>query len=132
MGIRFPPEETPTENVVLTWKYPDGSVAFWLDDNPVLGMGGGGPRPQRGTPWREQPVQYDRRGQLDTMQPRWQSDMYGSRNPVPMLLGTGGWALFIAAPWGQIDLRQPDRGVFLPWVPTEQDRQAQNRPQGGD
>jgi alpha-glucosidase/alpha-D-xyloside xylohydrolase len=105
----------------------DGSVAFWVDDNPVLGMGGGGPRPERGTPWREQPVQFDRRGQLDTMQPRWQSDMYGSRNPVPMLLGTGGWALFIAAPWGQIDLRQPDRGVFLPWVPTEQDRLPQTR-----
>jgi alpha-glucosidase/alpha-D-xyloside xylohydrolase len=106
---------------------PDGSFSFWLDDNPVLGLGGGGPRPDRATPWRQQPVQYDRRGQLDTMQPRWQSDMYGSRNPVPMLLGTGGWALFVGAPWGQIDLRQPDRGVFLPWVPTEQDRQPQNR-----
>ena len=30
------------------------------------------------------------------MEPRWQADMYGSRNPVAMLLGTGGWGLFVA------------------------------------
>jgi alpha-glucosidase/alpha-D-xyloside xylohydrolase len=106
---------------------PDGSFSFALDENPVLGMGGGGPRPERDTPWRQQPVQYDRRGQLDTMQPRWQSDMYGSRNPVPMLVGTAGWALFVGAPWGQVDLRKPDRGVFLPWVPTQQDKEPQDR-----
>src|SRR5690606_3291061 len=60
----------------------DGTLTFALDDQPVLGMGGGGPRPERGTSFREQPVQFDRRGALDTMEPRWQSDMYGSRNPV--------------------------------------------------
>ena len=74
----------------------DGNLSFKLDEQPVLGMGEGGPRPERGTPWREQPVQFDRRGALDTMEPRWQSDMYGSRNPVAMLLGTGGWGLFVA------------------------------------
>src|SRR3990170_4165799 len=58
----------------------DGNLSFKLDDQPVLGMGGGGPRPAPGRPWREQPVQFDRRGQLDAMEPRWQSDMYGSRN----------------------------------------------------
>ena len=96
----------------------DGSVAFRLDDQPVLGMGEGGPRPSRGTPWREQPVQFDRRGGLDTMEPRWQSDMYGSRNPVAMLFGTSGWGLFVAAPWVQVDLRDASRGLFLPWKPT--------------
>ena len=89
-------------------------------------MGEGGPRPEKGKPWREQPVQFDRRGQLDTMQPRWQADMYGSRNPVAMLLGTGGWGLFVATPWGQVDLRNADRGVFMPWKPSDAERVPQN------
>src|SRR5262249_43735215 len=61
---------------------PDGSLSFALDGQPVLGMGEGGPLPAPGSPWRSQAVQFDRRGQLDSMQPRWQSDMYGSRNPA--------------------------------------------------
>ena len=81
-------------------------------------MGEGGPRPEKGQNWREQRVQFDRRGALDTMEPRWQSDMYGSRNPVAMLLGTGGWGMFVATPWGQVDLRDANRGVFLPFKPT--------------
>jgi alpha-glucosidase/alpha-D-xyloside xylohydrolase len=103
----------------------DGTLSFKLDEHPVLGMGEGGPRPQPGTPWRQQAVQFDRRGQLDTMQPRWQADMYGSRNPVAMLIGTGGWGMFVAAPWGQIDLRRTDRGRFLPWTPTDAERAPQ-------
>jgi alpha-glucosidase/alpha-D-xyloside xylohydrolase len=70
-------------------------------------------------------VQFDRRGQLDPMQPRWQADMYGSRNPAAMLLGTSGWGLFVAAPWGQIDLRDAARAHFLPWQPTDADRAPQ-------
>ncbi len=102
-----------------------GNLSFKLDDQPVLGMGEGGPKPAPGRPWREQPVQFDRRGQLDAMEPRWQSDMYGSRNPVAMLLGTAGWGLFVAAPWVQVDLRSQERGQFLPWKPTG----ANNAPQ---
>ena len=104
----------------------DGTLSFRLDDQPVLGMGEGGPRPAPGRPWREQPVQFDRRGQLDSMEPRWQSDMYGSRNPVAMLLGTSGWGLFVATPWVQVDLRQTDRGRFVPWQPSGPDRAPQN------
>ena len=70
----------------------DGTLSFALDDQPVLGMGEGGPKPEPGKPWRDQPIQFDRRGRLDTMEPRWQSDAYGSRNPVAMLVGTKGWA----------------------------------------
>jgi hypothetical protein len=103
----------------------DGRLSFRLDGQPVLGMGEGGPRPERGRPWREQPVQFDRRGSIDTMEPRWQSDMYGSRNPAPVLLGTGGWGLFVAAPWVQVDLRDASRGVFLPWKPSEADAAPQ-------
>ncbi len=104
----------------------DGTLSFRLDEHPVLGLGEGGPLPEKDTPWREQPVQFDRRGRLDTMQPRWQADMYGSRNPVAMLLGTGGWGLFVAAPWGQVDLRKADRGVFIPWKPSDAERVPQN------
>ncbi len=96
----------------------DGTLSFKLDEHPVLGMGEGGPRPEKGQNWREQRVQFDRRGALDTMEPRWQSDMYGSRNPVAMLLGTSGWGMFVATPWGQVDLRDPNRGVFQPFKPT--------------
>jgi alpha-glucosidase/alpha-D-xyloside xylohydrolase len=105
---------------------PGGTLSFALDDAPVLGMGEGGPRPTPGSPWRTQPVQFDRRGALDTMEPRWQSDMYGSRNPVAMLLGTGGWALFVATPWVQVDLRDKTKGVFIPWKPSTDARTPQN------
>jgi alpha-glucosidase (family GH31 glycosyl hydrolase) len=104
----------------------DGTLSFKLDDSPVLGLGEGGPRPEKSPPWREQPVQFDRRGALDTMEPRWQSDMYGSRNPSPMLLGTSGWGLFVAAPWAQIDLRRADRGFARPWKPTGAESVPQN------
>lgn len=56
----------------------DGALAFRQDGEPVLGMGGGGPRPQRGMAWREQPVEFDRRGRLHAMEPRWQANMYCS------------------------------------------------------
>ena len=103
----------------------DGTMSFALDSAPVLGMGEGGPKPAPGTPWREQPVQFDRRGILDTMEPRWQSDMYGSRNPVAMLLGTAGWALFAPTPWVQVDLRDRSRGRLIPWVPATESRAPQ-------
>ncbi|HSL71344.1 MAG TPA: TIM-barrel domain-containing protein [Longimicrobiales bacterium] len=115
----------------------DGGLSFAADDAAVLGMGEGGPRPERGTAWREQPVQFDRRGQLDTMEPRWQSDMYGSRNPVAALWGTNGWGLFVATPWVEVDLRDPQRGLFVPWkpptdasVPQNERNQQQNSVKG--
>jgi alpha-glucosidase (family GH31 glycosyl hydrolase) len=93
----------------------DGRMSFKLDDEPVLGMGEGGPRPERGVNWRTAPIQFDRRGKMDSMQPRWQADAYGSRNPVAMLVGTQGWALFVATPWVLVDMQQKDRGYFIPW-----------------
>ncbi len=90
----------------------DGSISFPLDDQPVLGLGEGGPMP--GKDWRNAPVQFDRSGHLDSMEPRWQSDAYGSRNPVALLAGTRGWGLWFATPWGKIDLSKPDTGKFIP------------------
>jgi alpha-glucosidase (family GH31 glycosyl hydrolase) len=109
------PDGTLVQQLVFE---PDGNLSFALDEHPVLGMGEGGPRPDKSRPWREQAVQFDRRGVVDTMEPRWQSDMYGSRNPVAMLLGTAGWGILVATPWVQVDLRSTDRGVFVAWKPT--------------
>src|SRR5262245_18239292 len=82
-----------------------GNLAFELRGQPVLGLGEGGPLP-RGN-FRTLPIEFDRRGILDDMRPRWQSDAYGSRNPVALFIGTEGWGLYIATPWGQVDLRDP-------------------------
>ena len=106
--------------------FSDSGFSFALDAAPVLGLGEGGHKPAPGSSWRTAPIEFDRRGRLLEMQPRWQSDAYGSRNPVPLLIGTSGWALFVATPWGQIDLRAPGHGSFLPWKPTPQDTIQQN------
>lgn len=95
----------------------DGKLAFEVDDQPVLGMGEGGPKPERGVNWRALPIEFDRRGRMHKMEPRWQSDAYGSRNPVALLVGTKGWGLFVATPWVQVDMQQKDKGYFIPWEP---------------
>ncbi len=114
---------TPLQRLVF---HADNTLIFDLHDAPLLGMGEGGHKPAPGVDWRQQPIEFDRRGRLQEMQPRWQSDAYGSRNPVPLMIGTEGWALFIATPWGQIDLRPADHGIFSPWQPTASDTIQQN------
>ena len=104
----------------------EGTVKFQINDEPVFGLGEGGPKPTPGTDWRQLAVEYDRRGRYDSMQPRWQNDAYGSRNPVPMLIGTGGWAIFVVSPWVQVDLRNPTQGIFIPWKPSEKDMVPQS------
>ncbi|WP_052573849.1 TIM-barrel domain-containing protein [Haloferula sp. BvORR071] len=105
---------------------PDGNVRFHLDDQPVLGLGEGGPLPPKDRDWKKEPVEFDRRGRLETMEPRWQSDAYGSRNPVPLLVGTGGWGLFFSSPWGRIDLSKPEQGSFLPIAKQDPAKMRQN------
>jgi alpha-glucosidase/alpha-D-xyloside xylohydrolase len=95
---------------------PGGVMSFDLDDQPVLGLGEGGPTQQRNS-WLKDKVEFDRRGRLHSMNPRYGVFAYGSRNPVALMVGTSGWGLFIAAPWGQIDLKSSDRGVFTPSKP---------------
>lgn len=104
----------------------DGILSFKLGGAPVLGLGEGGPKPVPGKDWRNQKVQFDRRASYDSMQPCWQADMYGSRNPVPLVIGTEGWALFVAAPWVQVDLRKDSVGYFIPWKPTGKENIPQN------
>ena len=81
---------------------------------------------QSGTLFMERGAAGMLRGQVHRMQPRWQSDAYGSWNPVAMLVGTGGWGLFIATPWGQIDLTREDQGLFTPRVPADPDSMRQD------
>lgn len=102
----------------------DNTLSFALGDAPVLGMGEGGPKPKRD--WRNTPIEFDRRGRLFAMQPRWQGDAYGSRNPVALMVGTSGWALFVATPWGQVDLSTKEEGRYIPWKPTDKDTVQQN------
>lgn len=98
----------------------DGRLSFLLNgDEPVLGMGGGGPKPDSAVDWRTLPVEYNRRGRYDQMKPIWQTDAYGSRNPVSMLIEPGNWAIFIPTPWTEVDLTANDRGYFVPWKPSQ-------------
>ena len=106
----------------------DGQLSFRQDGHPILGLGEGGPR--MGRNWRDERIEFDRRGRLHQMVPRWQSQAYGSRNPVALLIGTGGWGLFVATPWGQIDLKDEEQGRFIPWKPPEVQEEGATGPDG--
>jgi len=80
-------------------------VRFLLGHGPVLGLGQGGER-------------FDRRGALWTMQAMHKDFTAGKRHyggwmPVPYLIGTDGWAMFVDRPDVKIDLRG-DRGEVIP------------------
>ncbi len=102
----------PVQNIAFA---SDGTMSFALDDQPVLGLGEGGPK-QQGN-WREDTIEFDRRGRVHSMNPRYDTKAYGSRNPVAMMVGTSGWGMFVATPWGEIDLTSKDRGTFTPAKP---------------
>lgn len=106
---------------------PDGKLSFRITDQPVLGLGEGGPKPAKDVNWRNLPIEFNRLGRLFKMQPRWQADAYGSRNPVAMLIGTEGWGLFVVAPWVQVDLEKKEHGFFTPWQPTGEESNQQNQ-----
>ena len=80
---------------------PTNTIAFRMDA-PVLGLGEG-------------LQQFDRRGkhfrmingQLNLLA------THGATIPVPFLIGTDGWAMFVQNPWGEFDLRE-SRGRFIP------------------
>ena len=96
---------------------PDGKMSFVLDGHPVLGLGEGGPK--QSDKWQDDKVEFDRRGRAHVLQPRYDTKAYGSRSPVALLAGTGGWGLFVATPWGDIDLTSKETGTFTPAVPIE-------------
>lgn len=104
----------------------DNSLSFLLDNEPVLGLGEGGPLPDDPLKWKEQKVQFDRNGSFDPMEPRYQTGIYGQRNPAALLAGTSGWALYIAAPWVSIDMRSKKHGLVTPWIPPDTIKRKQD------
>ena len=107
-------DNKPVQKITFT---PDGKMSFVLDGHPVLGLGEGGPK-QSGK-WQDDEVEFDRSGRAHVLQPRYDTMAYGSRSPVALLAGTGGWGLFVATPWGDMDLTSKETGTFTPAVPIE-------------
>jgi alpha-glucosidase/alpha-D-xyloside xylohydrolase len=74
-----------------------GVVSFATGNSPLLGLGEGGP-------------QFDRRGSTDRMvsgQGGYHLATHGGRVPVPWILSTAGWAMFIHQPFGTVDFAGP-------------------------
>jgi alpha-glucosidase (family GH31 glycosyl hydrolase) len=83
-----------------------GVVSFETGDSPLLALGEGGP-------------QFDRRGSFDAMrsgQGGYELATHGGRVPIPWLIGTAGWAMFIHQPFGTFDFSEPI-GKFQPKDP---------------
>ena len=38
---------------------------------------------------------------------------------MPVLIGTAGWSVYVTTPWVQVDLRDEQRGTFIPWQRPE-------------
>jgi alpha-glucosidase (family GH31 glycosyl hydrolase) len=77
----------------LTFDQNTGAVSFAAGASPLLGLGEGG-------------KQFDRRGALDTMvsgQGGYHLHTHGGRVPIPWLIGTAGWAMFVHQPYGTFD-----------------------------
>jgi alpha-glucosidase/alpha-D-xyloside xylohydrolase len=83
----------------LSFAEDAGAVRFRLGEGPVLGLGSGGDH-------------FDRRGTYDAMRNGHRAGefpIFGSRVPVPFLIGTEGWALFFHRPYGgSFDLRDTE------------------------
>jgi len=78
-------------------------MSFLLGDSPLLGLGEGGP-------------QFDRKGSADRMiigQGGYHLSTHGTRAPIPWLVGTNGWAMFVHQPTGEFDFTG-DLGKFTP------------------
>jgi alpha-glucosidase (family GH31 glycosyl hydrolase) len=85
-----------------------GAMSFLTGATPLLGLGEGGP-------------QFDRRGDQDRMrsgQGGYRLGTHGGRVPIPWLIGTSGWALFIHHPFGAFDLTG-ETGRFEPAAPYQ-------------
>ena len=84
-----------------------GIVSFSTGTAPLLGLGEGGP-------------QFDRRGSTDRMrsgQGGYKLRTHGGRVPIPWIIGTAGWAMFIHQPFGTFDFTGAE-SKFLPVSPA--------------
>lgn len=83
-----------------------GILSFVTGESPILALGEGGP-------------QFDRRGSADRMrsgQGGYKLATHGGRVPIPWLIGTAGWAMFIHQPFGTFDFTGAE-SKFLPESP---------------
>jgi alpha-glucosidase/alpha-D-xyloside xylohydrolase len=86
---------TPKGDVIQQFKVErdTGVVSFATGDSPLLALGEGGP-------------QFDRRGSTDSMvsgQGGYHLATHGGRVPIPWIISTAGWAMFIHQPFGTFD-----------------------------
>ncbi len=78
-------------------------VSFASGTAPILGLGEGGP-------------QFDRHGNTERMMSGsggYNLRNFGSRVPIPWLIGAGGWAMYIHQPYGRFDFTG-DESKFQP------------------
>ena len=95
-----------------------GSLSFITGDSPLLGLGEGGP-------------QFDRRNSIDEMrsgQGGYHLGTHGGRVPIPWIIGTSGWAMFIHQPFGTFDFEPVSKRMRVkslnPGITVEQIREA--------
>ena len=98
----------------LSFEEDSGVVKFRLGEGPVFGLGSGG-------------TTFDRRGTYDAMNNGHRAaefQIFGSRVPIPFLIGTEGWGLFFHRPFrGSFDLREYEtRFEARPQARIETDR----------
>jgi len=80
-----------------------GVISFATGNTPILGLGEGGP-------------QFDHRGNTERMMSGsggYNLRNFGSRVPIPWLIGAGGWAMYIHQPYGRFDFTG-DESRFQP------------------
>jgi len=80
-----------------------GVISFDTGASPILGLGEGGP-------------QFDRRGNTERMMSGssgYNLRNFGSRVPIPWLIGASGWAMYIHQPYGRFDFTG-ERSKFEP------------------
>ena len=85
----------------FAWDENAGSLSFLKGSSPLFGLGEGGP-------------QFDRRGSTDSMrsgQGAYKLATHGGRVPIPWIIGTSGWAIFLHQPYGTFDFSGP-QGKF--------------------
>jgi len=79
-------------------------VSFTTGTAPILGLGEGGP-------------QFDRRNNTERMASGsggYNLRNFGSRVPIPWLIGTAGWAMYLHQPFGRFDFTG-EVSKFQPW-----------------
>lgn len=99
----------------ITFEDDGRSISFIPGEKPLYGLGGGGQT-------------LDRRGIFDFMNNGHRSGEYqifGSRLPVPFLISTEGWAIFVHRPYSPaFDLRGPRARLVLKETPGDEKEAA--------